>query len=164
MQATPIVTLQAAEQLLQVLESFLDESEGTFALVIDRGGAVLSQAGRVPDTIDPTIVGALAAGSFAATKELAARVGEEEFTALHQQGQRAQILMSSVDSDVVLVTVFDERTTLGLVKFYSTRAVKRIATVIMELRSATVEAPAFSEQDLNDATQLYTTGQQPPKS
>jgi hypothetical protein len=38
--------------------------------------------------------------------------------------------MSSVDSDVVLITVFDERTTLGLVKFYSARVVKRIAVVI----------------------------------
>jgi predicted regulator of Ras-like GTPase activity (Roadblock/LC7/MglB family) len=161
MPATPIVTMEAATRLLEALEAFLDESEASFSLVIDRGGAVLSQAGRVPDNIDPTIVGALGAGSFAATKELAARVGEEEFTSLHQQGARAQILMSSVDSDVVLITVFDERTTLGLVKFYSARVVKRIAAVLIDLRSATIEAPIFSEQDLNSAPQLYTTTKPP---
>jgi len=153
MHATPIVTLEAAEKLLNVLESFLEESEANFCLVIDRGGAVLSQAGRVPDAIDPTIVGALAAGSFAATKELALRVGEAEFTALHQQGQRAQILMSAVDADVVLVTVFDEHTTLGLVKFYSTRTVKRLAAVLTELRNSNAPAePVFTSADVEDAT------------
>lgn len=161
MPATPIVTIEAAARLLETLEAFLEESEAAYSLVIDRGGAVLSQGGRVPETIDPTIVGALAAGSFAATKELASRVGEEEFTSLHQQGARAQILMSSVDSDVVLVTVFDERTTLGLVKFYSARVVKRIAVIIADLRSATIEVPIFSEQDLNSASQIYSTTNPP---
>ena len=156
MQATPIVTIEAAERLLSALEGFLDESEANFALVIDRGGAVLSQAGRVPEVIDPTIVGALAAGSFAATKELAARVGEIEFTALHQQGQRTQILMCAVDNDVVLVTVFDEKTTLGLVKFYSTRIVKRVAAVLEDLRGAQADEPAFSSADVDRATCVFS--------
>ncbi len=156
MNATPIVTIEAAERLLNTLETFLDESEANFSIVIDRGGSVLSQAGRVPDTIDPTIVGALAAGSFAATKELATRVGEEEFTALHQQGQRAQILMSAVDSDVVLVTVFDEHTTLGLVKFYSTRTVKRLATVLSDLRGEQAPTePVFTMADVDNASNMF---------
>jgi predicted regulator of Ras-like GTPase activity (Roadblock/LC7/MglB family) len=155
MQATPIVTLEAAERLLNALDAFLDESEANFTLVIDRGGAVLSQAGRLPETIDPTIVGALAAGSFAATKELAARVGEVEFTALHQQGQHAQILMCAVDSDVVLVTVFDEKTTLGLVKFYSTRVVKRVAAVLEDLRGAQAAEPALTTADVDQATNVF---------
>ena len=156
MQATPIITLEAAERLLNTLESFLDEAEANFALIIDRGGAVLSQAGRVADSIDPTIVGALAAGSFAATKELAARIGEVEFTALHQQGQTSQILMCAVDSEVVMVTIFDDKTTLGLVKFYSTRTVKRIATVLSDLRGsqAAIE-PAFSPADVDQATKVF---------
>ena len=53
MPATPIVTMEAATRLLEALEAFLDESEASFSLVIDRGGAVLCQAGRVPDNIDP---------------------------------------------------------------------------------------------------------------
>ena len=161
MPATPIVTMEAAARLLEALEAFLDEAEAAYSLVIDRGGAVLSQAGRVPDNIDPTIVGALGAGSFAATKELAARVGEQEFTALHQQGLHSQILMCAVDSDVVLITVFDDRTTLGLVKFYSARVVKRIAVIINDLRHATIETPIFSEQDLNAEAPIYTTNKPP---
>ncbi|MBA3387150.1 MAG: hypothetical protein H0T95_11135 [Chthoniobacterales bacterium] len=47
--------------------------------------------------IDVTIIAALAAGSFAATKELARRIGEVEFNALYQQGNGSHIFINSVD-------------------------------------------------------------------
>jgi predicted regulator of Ras-like GTPase activity (Roadblock/LC7/MglB family) len=149
MQSTPIVTFEAADRMLRMLEGFLDESEAAFAILIDRGGAMLSQAGEVPAELDTTIVAALAAGSFAATKELATRVGEAEFSALHQQGARQQILMCGVDNDVVLVTVFDTRTTLGLVRFYSARIVKRLAALLTDLRENQTVEPIFSLADVN---------------
>ena len=38
MQSTPILTVQSANALLDVLEDFLDKSEASFAMVIERGG------------------------------------------------------------------------------------------------------------------------------
>jgi predicted regulator of Ras-like GTPase activity (Roadblock/LC7/MglB family) len=130
MHAMPILTIQAAESLLKALEDFLEKSEASFALIIERGGSILSQHGEIPDTIDPTILSALAAGSFAATRELALRVGETEFSALHQQGRQSHILMSAVNDEAVLMTIFGPKTTLGLVRFYSAGAVKQIASVL----------------------------------
>ena len=155
MHPMPIVTIEAAEDLLAVLEDFLDKSEGSFALIIDRGGSILSQHGKIPDSTDTTTVAALAAGSFAATKELASRVGEEEFGALYQQGAQTHILMNAVDDDFVLVTVFGPKTTVGLVRFYSARALARISTLIRELRSTAHMTPVFSERDVNEATQIF---------
>jgi predicted regulator of Ras-like GTPase activity (Roadblock/LC7/MglB family) len=126
----PILTFEAAGNLVRVLENFLEQSEASFSLIIDRGGAVLSEHGQIPPSIDPTILAALAAGSFAATRELALRVGETEFSALHQQGKQSQILMSAINDDAVLVTVFGPKTTLGLVRFYSASAVNQIAAVL----------------------------------
>ena len=134
MHAMPILTIEAAESLLDTLQDFLDNSEASFALIIERGGAILGQHGEIPPSIDPTIVAALAAGSFAATRELALRVGEAEFSALHQQGKECQIFMCAVNEDAVLVTVFGSKTTLGLVRFYSVRAVKRIAAILDHAR------------------------------
>jgi predicted regulator of Ras-like GTPase activity (Roadblock/LC7/MglB family) len=126
----PILTFEAAASLVKVLENFLEHSEASFTLIIDRGGAVLSEHGQIPSSIDPTILAALAAGSFAATRELALRVGETEFSALHQQGKQSQILMSAINDDAVLMTVFGPKTTLGLVRFYSASAVKQVAAVL----------------------------------
>jgi predicted regulator of Ras-like GTPase activity (Roadblock/LC7/MglB family) len=130
----PILTIQAAGNLLKALEDFLEKSEASFALIIERGGSILSQHGEIPSTIDPTILSALAAGSFAATRELARRVGETEFSALHQQGRQSHILMSAINDEAVLMTVFGPKTTLGLVRFYSVGAVKQIAAVLEQAR------------------------------
>jgi len=134
MQALAILTIESAERLLKALEEYLDHSEASFALIIDRGGAILSQLGEIPPSVDVTTLSALAAGSFAATRELALRVGEAEFSALHQQGKNSQILICSIQDEAMLLTVFGPKTTLGLVRFYSARAVKQIAMVLDRAR------------------------------
>ena len=150
MQSIPILTMETVERMMNALEDFVNKSEAMFALVIDRGGAVFCQHGSIPDSTDTAVVAALAAGSYAATRELAARVGEAEFSALHQQGERFQVLMSSIDDDAVLVTVFGPTTTLGLVRFYSARTVKRLAAVLEEARSSPqVRSCLPSQEDVN---------------
>jgi predicted regulator of Ras-like GTPase activity (Roadblock/LC7/MglB family) len=150
MQSTPILTVQSANALMDVLEDFLEKSEANFAMVIERGGSVLSQCGAIPEATDTSIVAALAAGSFAATKELALRIGEQEFTALHQQGEGAQLFMIAVCEDSVLVTVFGNQTTLGLVRFYSGKTVKQLNQVLEE-STHQYAAPVFTTRDVEHA-------------
>ena len=155
MQPTPILTIQSANHLLDALEDYLEKSEASFAMIIDRGGAVLSQHGNLPTATDPAIIAALAAGSFAATKELAHRIGEAEFSALHQQGEQSQIVMCGVDDETVLVTIFGPQTTLGLVRFYSARTLKRIAAVLQENRATQHVVPVFSQRDVRATQKLF---------
>ncbi|NQU12352.1 roadblock/LC7 domain-containing protein [bacterium] len=155
MATTPILTLESAEQLLDVLAEYLDKCEANYALVIDRGGIIFSQHGTIPADADPNIIAALAAGSFAATYELALRVGESDCTALYQQGSQSHILISAVDTDVVLVTVFDTSTTVGLVKFYSTRILKQISEVLLQASQAPRPAGPFTTADLAEADQVF---------
>ena len=105
---------------------FLKKAEAELTVVIDRGGNVISQFGDMT-VMDVTIIAALAAGSFAATKELARRIGEVEFNALYHQGNGSHIFMNSVDDDTIMITVFGPRTTVGLVRFYSTGAAQQVA-------------------------------------
>jgi predicted regulator of Ras-like GTPase activity (Roadblock/LC7/MglB family) len=149
MQAIPIITIEAAGELMNALQDYLDKSEASFALVIDRGGAILSQHGKLPEGSDMTVLAALAAGSYAATRELAARVGEADFSSLHQEGLKMQLLMSAVDEDVVLVTGFGPQTTLGLVRFYAARAVPQVAGIIAKARAAQRPTePIFTTADV----------------
>jgi len=156
MHPTPIVTLAAAEKLLKTLEEFLDKCEGLFAMIIDRGGTILSQTGRAPETADITVLAALAAGSFAATRELATRVGESAFNALYQQGSHFHILMNAADDDTMLVTIFGTQTTVGLVRFYAARTADQIAIQMQELRAGGDDAqPIFTEADLSAAPEVF---------
>jgi len=155
MNQMPIMTIQAAERLLNALEDFLEKAEADYAMIIDRGGMILSQQGELPDNADPDIVAALSAGSFAATRELALRVGESDCAALYQQGTNSHILISAVDDDVVLITIFGRQTTVGLVKFYSAKAIKRIGAVLQELRTTKHVGVLFTKEDISAAENLF---------
>ena len=155
MQTMPILTINAINQLIEALEDFLNKSEAGLAMIIDRGGAVLCEHGNIGASTDPSILAALAAGSFAATKELASRIGEAEFNSLHQEGETSQIFMCSVDNDAILVTIFDNQTTLGLVRFYSARTVKRINGILAEIHANQSVAPIFSPQDVRATQRLF---------
>src|SRR5476651_359040 len=132
MNAIPCLTIENVASLDGILGEFLKKADADLTVVIDRGGNVMSQFGDT-EVMDVTIIAALAAGSFAATKELARRIGEVEFNALYHQGNGNHIFMNSVDDDTIMITVFGRRTTVGLVRFYSAAAAQGVAAILKSL-------------------------------
>ena len=133
MNGIPVLTIEDVARLDAVLVDFLKKAEAELTVVIDRGGNVISQCGDQGAT-DVTIIAALAAGSFAATCELARRIGEVEFNALYHQGNGNHMFMNSVDDDTIMITVFGSKTTVGLVRFYSAAAAQGVATLLKSLQ------------------------------
>ena len=134
MDAIPILTIEDVANMDAVLQDYLQKSESDLAVIIDKGGNVISQCGD-HEVMDVTIIAALAAGSFAATKELARRIGEVEFNALFHQGNGSHIFMNSVDDDTIMITVFGTKeTTVGLVRFYATGACQNLAALMRAMR------------------------------
>ena len=154
MNGIPVLTIEDVATLDGVLGDFLKKSEAELTVVIDRGGNVISQFGD-RDVMDVTIIAALAAGSFAATRELARRIGEVEFNALYHQGNGSHMFMNSVDDDTIMITVFGRRTTVGLVRFYATSTAQSVGTLLRSLSreghgfafdaSDVMTAPVFAE-------------------
>ena len=140
MKAIPVLTIEDVATLDGVLHEFLNKTEAKLTVVIDRGGNVISQYGD-GEVMDVTIIAALAAGSFAATRELARRIGEIEFNALYHQGSGSHVFMNSVDDETIMITVFGPRTTVGLVRFYSTGTAQQVAQL---LQSVNKNAHGFS--------------------
>jgi predicted regulator of Ras-like GTPase activity (Roadblock/LC7/MglB family) len=132
MNAIPVLTIKDVATLDGVLSDFLKKTEADLTVVIDRGGNVISQFGDMT-AMDVTIIAALAAGSFAATQELARRIGEVEFNALYHQGNGSHIFMNSVDDETIMITVFGPSTTVGLVRFYSATTGQSVAALLQSL-------------------------------
>ena len=80
-------------------------------------------------------IAALIAGSFAATREMARLLGEEAFSTLFHQGQRESIQISLVGDRALLAIVFDQRTNLGMVRYYAVESVRRLVQVLSEVES-----------------------------
>ena len=146
MNAIPVFTIEDVATLDAILAEFLQKAEAELTVVVDRGGNVISQYGDM-SVLDVTVIAALAAGSFAATKELARRIGELEFNALYHQGNGNHIFMNSVDDDTIMITVFGKQTTVGLVRFYSASSGQKVAELLKSLQSNRNGA-AFTPADI----------------
>jgi predicted regulator of Ras-like GTPase activity (Roadblock/LC7/MglB family) len=114
------------------LDGFLELSSARSALLIDREGHLVTKRGEVQqNSLDS--ISALVAGSFAATREMARLLGEEEFSTLHHQGQRDSIQVSLVGDRALFAVVFDERTNLGMVRYYALETTRRLDVVLTEV-------------------------------
>jgi predicted regulator of Ras-like GTPase activity (Roadblock/LC7/MglB family) len=155
MNTIPVLTIEDVATLDGLLGDFLKKAEAELTVVIDRGGNVISQFGDMT-VMDVTIVAALAAGSFAATRELARRIGEVEFNALYHQGNGSHIFMNSVDEETIMITVFGPRTTVGLVRFYATGAAQQIAQLLKSLHE-NPQGFSFATADVSTAALFRDT-------
>lgn len=97
------------------LQRFLYESHARCALLVDRAGQLVATVGEAP-TFDVTAFASLTAADFSANDQLARLIGETDFTTLFHQGERESMYLADVARRVILVVLFDNRTTLGLVR------------------------------------------------
>jgi len=127
--------LTAEDQMAieQQLIEFLAKSEAQWSALVDKGGNLFAQHGNT-GMLDLSILSALAAGSFAATHELAKRLGESEFSALYHEGQGQHILMSALQHECLLVTIFGEKTNIGLVRFYAQQVTGTLNGLLQQAR------------------------------
>jgi predicted regulator of Ras-like GTPase activity (Roadblock/LC7/MglB family) len=141
--------LTAEDQMAieQRLADFLSKSEAQWSALVDKGGNLFAQSGDT-GSLDLSILSALAAGSFAATHELAKRLGESEFSALYHEGHGQHILMSALSHECLLVTIFGERTNIGLVRFYAQQATVALNDLLKQAQAKEASAaPLLLEGD-----------------
>ncbi|MEE8576158.1 MAG: roadblock/LC7 domain-containing protein [candidate division Zixibacteria bacterium] len=118
------------------LSKLIKGAEAKCALLVDKDGHLITRKGFT-HSLDTTALGALLAGSFASTKEIAKLVGEPEFSVLFHQGKKDHIHMSIVGERSILVVIFDDRTTIGMVRLYSKETAQDLAAVFEELKTQT---------------------------
>lgn len=116
------------EKIDKLLAEFLRLSGAKCALLIDKEGHLVTKRGEMR-TIDMDTISALVAGSFAATKEMARLLGEEEFTAMYHQGERDNIQLGLVGDRTLLTILFDDRTTVGMVRLYANETAKKLTEI-----------------------------------
>jgi predicted regulator of Ras-like GTPase activity (Roadblock/LC7/MglB family) len=122
------------EKINKVLEEFLKLSGSKSNLLIDKDGHLITKAGQTGSYDLPT-VSALVAGSFAATREMARLLGEEEFSVLFHQGKRDNVQLTLVGERTILATLFDNRTTIGMVRLYTREAAVKLGKLFKEAQS-----------------------------
>jgi len=116
------------------IDTFLELSKARCVLLVDRDGHLVTRRGESVKSHEDTI-SALIAGSFAATKEMARLMGENEFAILFHQGQRDSLQLQLIGERTLMAALFDGRTNLGMVRFYAQETAERIEAILVEIRA-----------------------------
>jgi predicted regulator of Ras-like GTPase activity (Roadblock/LC7/MglB family) len=116
-----------------------------------------AQAGEV-EQLDVTSLSSLTAGNVAATGGIASLLAEKEFAGQFLEGEKTNYHISIVGQRVILVVLFDERSSLGLVRLRVRKATSELVQVLEVLvkKSQSGSQPSvFSEITDDDIDNLF---------
>ena len=115
-----------------ILQELLKNSNSASVLLLDKTGQLISSLGDPPQ-FDMHSFASLCAADFEANAQLAVLIGEKDFSTLYHQGSNESMYLARVEKNIILVILFDKRTTLGLVRLRAKKAVDNLETVIRRL-------------------------------
>ncbi len=145
------------KQISTVCDRLCRESNAKVVFVVDKNGQLIASAGQTSN-LDTTSLASLTAGNIAATGGLAKLIGEKEFSILFHEGERDNLHISIVGGRVILVVIFDGRSSLGLVRLRVKRASTELGA-IFETLMRKLEDPAagspFTEITDEDIDNLF---------
>jgi predicted regulator of Ras-like GTPase activity (Roadblock/LC7/MglB family) len=139
-----VIHEQDAARIQATLAGFLAESGALEALLIDRSGQLLALEG-VARALDTVSISALAAAAFSSTAAMAQLLGETEFTVLFHEGVKQSIHVSTVDEEAILLAIFDEKTTVGMVRLFAKEASRTTGLILAESRKRPKRSGEFAQ-------------------
>jgi predicted regulator of Ras-like GTPase activity (Roadblock/LC7/MglB family) len=115
-----------------ILRELLKNSNSSSVILLDKTGQLISSIGEPPQ-FDMHSFASLCAADFEANAQLAVLIGEKDFSTLYHQGSNESMYLARVEQNIILVILFDKRTTLGLVRLRAKKALDNLETVIRRL-------------------------------
>ena len=155
MPTLPQLIEEDIQRLDAELRELLEKSDAAAALIIDKGGFLISSQGDSRQ-FDLTTIAALASGAYMATETIAGLVHEPSFSSVYQQGEKFSLLITNVDHNCLLLVIFRAQVGVGAVKYFALPAVQHIAR---QLQIAQEREPNggfdLSELNLADPSEIF---------
>ncbi len=153
------------EEFLRIdgeLRKLSRQANAKVVFLVDKNGQLIASTGDTKD-IDTTSLASLTAGNIAATSEIAHLLGEKEFTILFHEGEKDNIHISLIGKRVILVVIFDQGSSLGLVRLRVKKASEALAEIFEDISTKAekeqteggVEESPFAEISDEDIDNLF---------
>jgi predicted regulator of Ras-like GTPase activity (Roadblock/LC7/MglB family) len=139
MQNQLVMFEEEQRQINEICDGLHADANAKAILCIDKNGQAIASAGEV-DSLDITSLSSLTAGNVAATGGIANLLAEKEFAGQFHEGEKTNVHISIVSSRVILVVLFDERSSLGLVRLRVKRATAKLMAVLDAVIKKTEES------------------------
>lgn len=147
------------KEITGILDKLTKEANAKVVFLVDKNGQLIASAGET-ERIDATSLASLTAGNIAATSGLAKLIGEKEFSILFHEGEKENIHISLVGQRVILVVIFDRRSSLGLVRLRVKKSSEELNTIFDRLLKKVETEPEaespFAEITDEDIDNLFS--------
>jgi predicted regulator of Ras-like GTPase activity (Roadblock/LC7/MglB family) len=134
------------QEINDVIGRLLKEANSKVIFLVDKNGQLISGVGET-ERFDTTSLASLTAGNIAATGGLAKLIGEKEFSILFHEGEKDNLHISIVAGRVILVVLFDSRSSLGLVRLRVKKSSEELASIFEKLMKKSEEKEKRGNSD-----------------
>ena len=164
MQPQMVMYDEEFQQISGVCERLAREANAKIVFLVDKNGQLIASVGAT-ENLDTTSLASLTAGNIAATGGLAKLIGEKEFSILFHEGEKDNLHISIVGGKIIMVILFDERSSLGLVRLRVRKATAELSAVFESInrkqeedraKGGTAESP-FAEITDADIDSLFSS-------
>jgi predicted regulator of Ras-like GTPase activity (Roadblock/LC7/MglB family) len=157
--AAPDIVMYEEEfnQIKQIISKLRVDANAKVVFLVDKNGQQIAAHGEI-ENLDTTSLASLTAGNVAATGGIAKLLAEREFAGQFHEGEKTNIHISIVAQRVILVVLFDERSSLGLVRLRVKKASDELGRILDSLikKAASANAPSvFAEITDDDIDNLF---------
>lgn len=128
------------------LQKLYQQANAKVLFLVDKNGQLIASSGDTHN-IDTTALASLTAGNIAATGGIARLLGEREFTILFHEGEKDNIHISLIGQRIILVVIFDQRSSLGLVRLRVKKASESLSKIFDEIASKAEKEKAEGRLD-----------------
>ncbi|MBI5511213.1 MAG: roadblock/LC7 domain-containing protein [Deltaproteobacteria bacterium] len=146
------------KQISTICERLTREANAKAVLLVDKNGQYITSHGEI-DNLDTTSLASLTAGNIAATSGLAKLIGEKEFPNVFHEGEKDNLHLSIVAQRAILVVMFDQRSSLGLVRLRVKKASDELAhifTAMIAKAQSHAQGTPFAEITDDDIDNLFS--------
>jgi predicted regulator of Ras-like GTPase activity (Roadblock/LC7/MglB family) len=133
---TLILTKSELGILEEIISDELLDSGAELVVVADLCGNMILQCGSLVME-DIFSLAALSAANFAATAQIAKLIGEEDFTLMFHKGGKRNIHFSRLGNDYLIITLFNDNVSLGLIRLKLIGALKQMSAIFREAEGVT---------------------------
>ena len=157
MQPQMVMYDEEFQQISGVCERLAREANAKIVFLVDKNGQLIAASGDV-DNLDTTSLASLTAGNIAATGGMAKLLKENEFATQFHEGEKANIHIQLVGNRVILVVIFDAKSSLGLVRLRVRKASEELNHIFEALLKKVQEPGAdspFAEITDEDIDNLF---------
>ncbi len=146
------------QEIQRLCDRLTREANAKVVFLVDKNGQLISSSGETAH-LDTTSLASLTAGNIAATGGIAKLINEREFSQIFHEGERDNLHISIIGQKVILVVIFDHRSSLGLVRLRVRKASEELSNIFIRIEQKSQSpgaASPFAEITDDDIDSLFS--------